>query len=325
MKSISLMCVATLLGLASMAQAQTWNIGYGTTEGKVAYYNSSSDPDFAEDQPFGPMSFRVTGDRLWVLDSVAGKLASFDENGKCLSTITVPGLEGFKLLEDFALIGDENNPEAVWIANAADSTIRKISLDDGKVLATIGGSNGDEDVFLQIHQMETDVAKRLYVADIAKNVIVVFSATGEYLREIPWQSSGMVVDRFANLHILHYSDKAGYFHRVYSDKGTLVKNTHLGFVKNTNGKILAVENDDSIIVSFIPAEGFKGKLNMLRLSADGMISEKLEYAPTTMNRVAYVNNGKVYVAEADFENAPKGNFTVKTLKWDEKKPEGAVK
>ena len=96
-------------------------------------------------------------------------------------------------------------------------------------------------------------------------------------------------------------------------------------MKNTNGKILAVENDGSIIVSFIPADGFKGKLNMLRLSADGMISEKLEYAPTTMNRVAYVNNGKVYVAEADFENAPKGNFTVKTLKWDEKKPEGAVK
>ena len=77
----SLLCMTAILSLTSICQAQSWSIEYGKETGKVSYYNSKSDPNFAEDSPYGPMSFRVVGDNLWVLDSVAGRLICFDKKG----------------------------------------------------------------------------------------------------------------------------------------------------------------------------------------------------------------------------------------------------
>ncbi len=322
MKSFSLLCIAVFLSLASTSQAQTWNINYGNESGKVAYYNSKSDPNFAEDSPYGPMSFRVIGDKLWVLDSIAGKIHSFDKNGKIQKSIVVPNLEGFKLLEDFALVGkDKSNPEAIWVANAADCLVRKISIPDGKVLAKVGGNGNEPGKILQVNQIDVDDCGRLYVADIARNTISVFSSSGVFQKEYPWQSSGFVVDKNYNLHLLYYSETSGYFHRIYSEEGQLISNIHLGFIKNTNVKILSVDKDNSIILSMIPKDGFKGTLNLIKLDKNGLIKEKLEYIPTsTMNRDVCINEKTMFQAEADFESAPTTKFIVKPLVWEKKQP-----
>ena len=325
MKSILLPCVVAVLGLTPLCQAQSWSLDYGNENGKVAYYNSSNTPDFAEDSPYGPLSFRVKGDNIWVLDSIAGKLSLFDKDSKLVKSIVVPGLEGFRLLEDFALVGnDPLNPEAVWIANAADVSIKKISLENGSLISRLEGDGTDNGRFGQIHQLEVDAGGRLYVADIAKSKISVFSATGSFLREYPWQSSGMFVDKQANLHLLYYSEKGGYFHQIYSSKGQLIANRHLGFNKNTNGKIIHVASDGSIILQMIPEEGFKGVLKLVKIDAFGVTKESLEFVPpTSMNRYVNVDKEKVFIAEADYETAPNTKFMVKPHKWAEKKEEGA--
>ena len=319
MKSISLLCVA-FLSLSTLCQAQSWSLDYGNEEGKVAFYNSSNDPEFAEDSPYGPMSFRVVNNNLWVLDSIAGKLSYFDEKGKLLKSIAVPGLEGFKLLEDFALVGDDpSNPEAVWIANAADNLIRKISLADGKVIAQVGGAGNEQGKVLQVSQIETDAGGRLYVGDIARSKLSVFTTTGAFLREYPWQSTGFVVDKFANLHLVHYSDTAGYLYRIYSPKGQLIKNTHLGFIENANLKLYSVGSDGSIILSMIPKTGFKGVLDLYKVDKTGVVTEKLQYIPpVSMNRYVYIDGNRIFHAEADFETAPKTKFIVKPLEWGKK-------
>ncbi len=315
----SLLCTAAILSLTNICQAQSWSIEYGKETNKVSYYNSKSDPNFAEDSPYGPMSFRVIGDNLWVLDSIAGRIIGFDNKGNSRKVINVPELEGFKLLEDFAFAADGLGKfNAVWVANAADSVIRKISISDGKVLTKVGGNGNEPGKVLQVHQLEVDVAGRLYVADIARNTISIFTSTGTFLREYPWQSSGFVVDKHANLHLLHYSENAGYFHRVYSNNGQLIGNTHLGLVNNTNTKILSVDNEDNIILSMIPESGFKGTLLLCKINKQGQITEKAEYIPaSTMNRDVYVDGKIIYQAEANFETAPKTKFLIKTIKWEE--------
>ncbi len=322
MKSISLFCVAALLGLASVnCNAQTWSLEYGNENGKVAFYNSNNTPNFAEDAPYGPLSFRVIKNNLWVLDSVAGKLSQFDEKGSLIKTIVVPGLEGFKLLEDFALDGkDQNNPESVWIANAADRIIRKISVADGKVLAQIGGEGNDSFKIIQVNQLEIDAGGRLYVGDIGRSKLCVFSATGVFLREYPWQSTGFVVDKHANLHMIHYGDNVGYFYRVYSPKGQLINSTHLGFINNTNLKINSLADDGSLILSMIPDTGFKGVLDLVKVNKSGEIIEQQQYVPPVlMNRYVSVSGNKIFHAEADFLTAPANKFIVKPLEWGKKK------
>lgn len=321
MKSISLLCVTALMGLVSLnCQAQSWSLEYGNEEGKVAFFNSNNNPNFAEDAPYGPLSYRVIENKLWVLDSIAGQLGCYDENGKLIKNVVVPGLEGFKLLEDFALFGsDLNNPEYVWIANAADNLVRKISLTDGKVLAQVGGLGNEPGKIVQVSQLEVDAGGRLYVADIGRSKLSIFTSSGAFLREFPWQSTGFVVDKYANLHMLHYADNAGYYYRIYSPKGQLINSRHLGFVNNANAKIINVATDQSIIISMIPKTGFKGVLDLLKVSSSGVVLEKLQYIPpVSMNRYLYIDNDRMFLAEADFETAPATKFIIKPLEWEKK-------
>ena len=307
-----------LIGVSSLCQAQTWNIDYGTEKGQVAYHNRWNSTSKVEDAPFGPMSFRVLNNKLWVLDSLAGKVCCFDEKGKIIKEYVIPGLKGVKLLEDFALTGkDPVNPDSVWVANASDHMLRKVSLTDGKVLAQFGGLGNKPGKIMQVSQLEVDAGGRLYVGDVGRAKISVFTSTGSFLREFPWQYTGFVVDKYANLHMIHYTDNAGYFYRVYSPKGHLSSSTHLGFLKNINMQIHAVDKDGSLILSMVPTTGLKGKLELLKISKFGDIIEKSEFSrPISMNRYIYLdNNSKVFLAENDLEVAPMSKFTVKPFDW----------
>ncbi len=320
-RRISAALAVCLFALSVAANAQSWKIPYGSEKGKVAVYNSKTDPKFAEDAPYGPMAFRVYNENLWVLDSIGGRIYGFDQKNELKTDVTVSGLEGFKLLEDFALVaGASGRPESAWVADAASCDIRKISLVDGKELLRIGGRGSEPGKFLQINQLEVDAGGRLYVGDYGRTVISVFTAYGELVREIPWQRTGFAVDRKGQLHLLVWREKGGYFHRVYSARGQLLKSLHVGLADLQNARVWGVTANDSLLVSFVPAGGFKGSLQLFEITEAARIDRRLSFVPpASMNRFVADAGQKVFIAEADFATAPDGDFAVKNMEWEVKK------
>ena len=307
--------------LQLQSQSQAWKIAYGTDKGKVAVYNSKTDPKFAEDAPYGPMAFRVFDENLWLLDSIGGHIYGFDRQNSLKTEVKIPDLEGFRLLEDFALVtGTSGKPETAWVADAAGCFIRKLSLADGRELLRIGGRGTEPGKFLQINQLEVDAGGRLYVGDYGRTVISVFTAYGELVREIPWQRSGFALDKKGRLHLLAYRDNAGYFHRIYSARGQLQKSIHIGLADLQNPRVWNADSEDALVVSFVPTGGFKGSLQLLEISSSARVTRKLYFAPPgSMNRFIASANQKIFLAEADFFSAPEGEFAVKTIEWDVKK------
>ena len=320
-RGLIVICILFALIIAGQGHAQpAWEVSYGTETNQVAVFNSKTDPKFAEDAPYGPMAFRVFAEDLWVLDSIGGKILCLNQKNELKSSVVIPALEGFKLLEDFALIsGASGAPESVWVAEAGECSIRKISLASGKELLRVGGRGNEAGKFLQINQIEVDAAGRLFVGDYGRSVIAIFTAYGELIREIPWQHSGFALDKRGRLHLLAYRDNAGYFHRVYSPRGQLLQSSHVGLASLQNARLWGV-SDEGIMASFIPEGGFKGQLHLLEISAAGSLKRKFEFVPPgSMNRFLASVGQKLFLAEADFFAAPEGKFHVKNIEWDVKK------
>ena len=311
--------VVFFLAIAGMSHAQQWSLAYGTGSDKVAFYNATS-PGFTEDASYGPMAFRVVKDQLWLLDSVAGRLLALDSKSQLKTDIRIPDLPQNVLLEDFALVtGSAGNPETVWIADAADCSIRKVSLANGRELVKIGGNGNESGKFLQINQLEVDRGGRLYVCDIGRQVVAVFTPYGELVREMPCQRSGFAVDSAGNLHQLDYHDNYGYMHRIYSHKGQLLNTLHIGMLKFHNPKIWGVNEQMGLLVSFVPENGFEGKLKLFEFAADASVLRRCEVTPgRSMNRFLTISDKSLWLAEADFAAAPAGKFKIKSFDWDVK-------
>jgi len=325
-RSLVIACVLFTILILSVGQVNArpdlaWSVAYGSEKNQVAVFNSKTDPKFAEDAPFGPMAFRVFAGNLWLLDSIGGRVICLNQKSELQSDVVVPELEGFKLLEDFALVaGSSGKPESVWVAAAADCTIRKISLATGKELLRVGARGNEAGKFLQINQIEVDAGGRLFVGDLGRSVIAIFTAYGELIREISWQHSCFALDKRGRLHLLAYRDNAGYFHRIYSPRGQLLKSLHLGLAELQNARLWGVSADEAILVSFIPEGGFKGRLDLMSIAPTGNMEKKIEFTPPgSMNRFLVNVDQNMFLAEADFFAAPEGVFCVKNIEWDVRK------
>ncbi len=310
-----------LLISSTVVAATGWQLNYGSENGKVAVYNANTSKEFKEDQPFGPMSFRIHGEGLWLLDSIGSRIYRLNAENKVVKCHELSGFPKNVLLEDFALVnGGTGEPESVWVADAADCEIRKISLANGKELVKIGGNGNEPGKFLQINQLEIDRTGRLYVGDIGRAKLAVFTPYGEFVREFNWQRTGFALDKSSRLHTLHYVESAGYFLQIYSIRGQLEKSLHLGMGELTNPRVWAVTEVGNIVVSFVPAGGFKGSLKLFEISPFGKIVRRLEFSPpTTMNRYLAGADGKIWLAEADFMAAPQGEFKIISMSWSDVK------
>jgi len=133
------------------------------------------------------MSFRVIKENLWLLDSVSGRLLSFNKDGKPIKQINVPNLNEFKLIEDFAFSPDQSS---VWVANAEDRTVKKITL-SGEQLLEIDGSKIPGGNFVQVNQLETDSKGNLYVGDCGLARLLVFNSNGVLLEKCPGKTVGL--------------------------------------------------------------------------------------------------------------------------------------
>lgn len=311
--------VACFLAITVMTSAQQWNLAYGSGRDQLAFYNATS-KGFGEDAPYGPMAFRVVKDQLWVLDSVGGRLLALDSKGAVKKEIRIADLPENVLLEDFALVaGASGNLETAWVADASDCSIRKISLANGRGLVKMCGNGNESCKFLQISQLETDRGGRLYVGDIGRQIVAVFTPYGELIREMPCQRSGFAIDAAGNMHQLDYHEKYGYIHRVYSHQGQLLRFLHLGMHQFQNPKIWGINERGSLLVSFVPENGFEGKLKLFEFSGDASVLRRVELPPVrSMNRFVALSDQQLWLAEADFAAAPAGQFKIKSLDWDVK-------
>jgi hypothetical protein len=309
-----------MLGLPMQVKASNWSISYGKDREAVAVYNSNTAKDFTEDSPYGPMSIRIQRDALWVLDSVGGRLLSYDKKGKLKTAVQVPNLKEFKLLEDFAFTPTEN---AFWVANAEDRIVRKVDF-LGKQLLELDGNSAPNGGFVQVNQMEVDSKGNLYVGDCGLGRLSVFNSNGVFLREMAWQNSGFALDSENRLHLIEYFENSGHFHKIYSSQGQLVSSSFIGFTACSNPRIWKAE-EDRIYATFIPVGGFKGFIKLYEIGANGQIARYQDIVPQgVMNRYVELVGDEVYIPVANFFTAPKGNFFVKKSDWQPYKYENAL-
>lgn len=309
----------TILTCATICPAATypsfWQVDFGRAPDQVHYYNNKIDPQIQEAAPLGPMAFRIEGNSLWLADSIGGRMMVFGANGKLSYAFPVPRSPENTLLEDFAFLRNKSGvPTSVWVADGADCTVKLLSF-NGTLLSQIGGRGSEPGFFQQIHQLETDRFGRLYVGDYGKNTISIFNTQGKLEREIPWYCTGFALDRRGNLSTITFSQRIGHSWVVYSPSGQLIRSTHLGLPNCQNPRLWFQNNQNEILVSFVPPGGFRGLLNVYRFSAGGEKSGKFTIRPPqAMNRFFDTPDGRnFYIALADFNRAPKGKFLIRNL------------
>lgn len=318
MKIYLFLTIAFIIALSSCYAQNGWNIPYGQSADEVGIFNSNTDPDFSEDMPFGPMSFRIHNQKLWLLDSIGAGIKVFNKEG-LVNNLKFKNMPENHLLEDFAIVTDDNNRiESVWVAEAAESVIYKFSAKTGNKQHSFGSRGAHQGQFLQINQIELDNKNRLYVGDYGKSLISVFSPYGEHLFEIPWQRSGFTIDQNDMLHLIEYRENAGYFLLKYDGK-KLVSSTHLGLNKLQNAKVISFDEElKGVFISFIPETGFEGRLHLYIAFENGRSEKIKQFAPQPpMNRFIQACSYNFWVAQADFNLAPEGFFKIIKLESKE--------
>ena len=301
-------------------------VPYGEGPGKVDYTNNNKYEELEEPLPFGPMSFRLIGDKTWVADSVGGKLMQFDNNGKLLKEFSVLPVgakpyeideDGFPtpniLIEDIApVLGQYGDVEAWWVADSSDNKLIKFSA-DGKVLALLQ----DPD-YGQLYRIEVGAGGHLFVADKGTRKIYIYDSKGDFVNEINWEWSGMAVTgKEDNLYRLIYFNE--------ENRNMLVKTDLSG--KVIYSKVINIEMSDpelwwvdeakgEAVITYTPLEGFEGDYNIIRVDMGGkVIASGKIHAPFVMNRIIdHADYEAVFIGKCNYAEAPQGNFEIVPFK-----------
>jgi len=297
-------------------------IPYGEGTGKVDFTNNKKYPKLDDPLPYGPLSFRLVEDKVWVADSIGGKLMQYDNKGKLLSEISVLP-EGTKpytideyklpilniLIEDIAPVkGEYGDAIAWWVVDSVGNKLLKYSV-DGKKLAEVKNNE-----FVQLYRIEVGRSGHIFVADKAKRAIFVLDSEGKMLNKLNWEWSGMAV-----------AGKDDILYRLMWDNEA---HRNVLVSTNTDGKVVFAkmlevemfdprlwwvdESKGECLITYTPLEGFKGNLIVVRVGFDGKVKASGELpAPVVMNRIIdHIDYSDVYIGKCNFMNAPEGKFEV---------------
>lgn len=323
--------LASFLMLSSCISFADVAVYYGEGPGKVDFINAKKYPNIQEPLPFGPLSFRMVEDKVWVTDSVGGKLMQFNQKGKLVSEFSLlpKGAKPYKLeygsptsnilVEDFAPVkGAYGDVVAWWIADSQGNKLVKFSV-DGKKLAEVTHPE-----FCQLFRVEVGMGGHLFVADKAASAIFVFDPQGKFLRKYSWEWTGMAVaGTDEKLYRLVFDREAGKHHLVATDlEGKTVSATQLDVENMFNSNLWWVdENSGEAVITYTPATGFNGTYYIVRVGLDGAIkaSGNLK-APFVMNRfIDNLDYSEVFIGKANYEEAPNGKLEITPFKMPDKK------
>ena len=326
----SLCLLASIFMISAGTLFADVSIPYGEGAGKVDFTNNKRFPGLEDPLPFGPMSFRLVEDKIWVADSVGGKLMQYDNKGKLISEFSVMP-EGTKaytideykmpslnnLIEDIAPEkGEYGEAKAWWVADSMENKLMKFSL-DGKKLAEI---NNPE--FGQISRIEVGNSGHLFVADMAKKTIFVLDLEGKIVNKINWEWSGMAVSGKDDiLYRLMWDGEARKNILVSTDIEGKVVSSKMLEVEMFNPKLWWVDEVKSeCVITYTPSEGFEGKFVVVRVGLDGKVIASSELdAPVAMNRIIdNIDYSDIYVGKCNFTNAPEGKFEIIPFKFSDK-------
>lgn len=294
--------ILVLLAVLFSVQAQAnWEIKFGKGENEVGYVNPPAGP---EDFPLGPHSFRIIADKLWLADSVKGRILSFNKDGSLHREIKIPGLSEPFFIDDFAMI----NENEVWVAERFSGHLIKVSQ-DGKELVRIKKTG-----LIQFDELAADSKGQLYVGDFGQALVAVFSPEGKRLRQLPWQMSGLAVDAADRLHMIHFDEAAGHQHVTLDSSGKELSRINIGFSKMQNPRIWQVNEINEIFVSFIPQSGDPTKSILVTISEKGLILNKINFTnPYYIGRYLMIDNQDCLIVKTDFLKAPANSIRIEKI------------
>jgi len=287
------------------------SLPYGEGDGKVAFYNQVNNPDAEELHPIGPLAFRYLDGEFWVLDSLGGKLLRISGEGKIVANIHLPETSKVQV-EDFAFVrGKDGKLNSLYLLYAENQEIIQITP-EGKLLRKFGGIGDDPGKFRQFCRIETTSSGAFCVADRGKQTLTVFSPEARPIREVHWEWSGFCFDPKGSLCRLVWDEDAKVNHLIVETlEGKKEKEILLEIGDHTNPDLLFVDADHEATMLFIPPEGFKGKYKMAICDGKGKPVKVGDLVPPkVMNRFLEKSGGAFFLAEADFELAPKGSFKI---------------
>ncbi|MBR4329905.1 MAG: hypothetical protein IKP71_08615 [Candidatus Riflebacteria bacterium] len=321
----SVCLLASVLMLSATALLADVSIPYGEGSGKVDFTNFKKYPKLEDPLPFGPLSFRMVDNKVWVADSIGGKLMQYDNNGKLVSEFSVmpEGIKPYKvdefgpslniLIEDIAAVrGDYGSVKALWVVDSQKNKLLKFSP-DGKKLAEVKNPE-----FGQLYRIEVSRSGYLFVADKAKRAIYVLDSEGKVLNTMNWEWSGMAVSSTDDiLYRLMWDNEAHRNILVSTNLEGKVVATHMLDVEMLNPQLWWVdESKQECLITYTPLKGFNGTFNVVRVGLDGKVKSSGELtAPVAMNRIIEnVDYTDIYVGKCNFLNAPEGKFEIVPFK-----------
>ena len=326
MKLKNICLLASLFILSTNSLFSDVKVPYGEGEGKVDYSNINRFPELEEALPYGPLSFRIVGDKTWVADSVGGKLMQFGKDGKFISEFSVlpkdvkaytldeEGLPDANILiDDIApVFNSKGELEAWWIADSSDNKLLKFSA-DGTPLAQL------EDLdYGQLFRLEVGVGGHLFVADKITRKIFVYDSNGDFKSEQNWEWSGMAVaGQEDTLYRLIYFKEENKHMLVSTDvDGNVLKSVTLDVEMDDPELWWIDEEKQEAVITYNPDTGYEGEYIIARVGLDGKVkaSGKLP-APFVMNRfIDHQDYKNVYIGKCNYEEAPNGNFEIVPFK-----------
>ena len=299
-------------------------VPYGEGSGKVDYINNKRFQKLEDPLPWGPLSFRMVENNVWIADSVGGKLMQFNKEGKLISEFSVLP-EGTKpytideyknpclniLIDDIApVLGDYGSVTAWWVADSLENRLLKFSL-DGKKLAEI--KNPD---FVQLYGVEVGIGGHIFVADKGANSIFTYDSQGQLINKQNWEWSGMAVaGSDEKLYRLMYIGEEQRNMLVSTNlEGKVVKTVLLDVANMLNPNLWWVDEvKKECVLTSTPEGGFKGSFKIYRIGLeDGKVIAQGEIkAPYFMNRfIDNIDYEDVFIGKANYSEAPEGKLEI---------------
>ncbi len=288
----------------------SFRLEFGKGPGMVGFINERSHPEYIGiPLPLGPLSFRLSGKTLWVLDSVQGRLVPLVKGGTAPAVVqAVPGT-GSQWLGDFAIEGDSSGAcAAFWIIDRLTQEVIQIGP-DGKRLKTIGGMADPKNPFSDAQTIEIGPSGRVYVADSGAEKLFILRKDGTLVREIPFKGRGFHLDLKEVLSFLEWAEETGKvtLHREDLEE-KLLPSVTLEVKAPCPPELCSILPGGEILLDFFPKAPYEGPRKLVRCKPDGKIAAIVDFeaAKNVIRPFALGPNGEIWGVKGDLDKAPEG-------------------
>jgi len=294
------------------------SLSFGEKDDQLGFFDPTKSEKDSEDMPVGPTSFRASSDKIWVLDGVKQRIVQLDHEGKILSNFKIPGEDKNIYFEDFAL---EKSPSGdiigFWVVDSLSQSVLHVGI-DGKLFGKIGEKGKNAGQFVQIDKVELGSSGKLFVSDLGRQIIGIFSPKGALIKEIPFPGGGFCLDSKENIYSIQLdSDKLQVMCR--NGDGEILSKTPIDFGKYVNFTVWGLLGEESILISYLPPDQTTDQT----LVKFNLKEKNLEVVETlslgSMNRsLEIVSPELIWVGKTDLISQPKGPLVLTKISGKKK-------